>query len=213
MSNVILNDTNTKTLGQWLNFNELFNDSLICLRDPSMLTQILVNDSRVTRYYASMERTMSISDLVDLVLLRLFKASTNKPTNILTLGYRTADSYSDRLKLDSMRAGITNHYINTNISWLLSGAWKDLYAVIGDDRMLDLLLHTSMFVTVENGCLAQISGTPVFDTAGMYADPVKNERHKSREKERHAFKPAAIPIARYRLFYGRPLFYSTTKKI
>lgn len=128
MSNVILDDINTKTLGQWLDFHTLFHDSVICLRDPSILSNVLVNDSRATTTYSSMERTMPISDLIDSVLARIFKLF-RKPTNILTLGYRMADEKSDRLKLDSLRAGISNFYINTNISWFLSGVWKDLHAV------------------------------------------------------------------------------------
>lgn len=79
---------------------------------------------------------------------------------------------------------------------------------IGDERLLDLLTHTAIFVKIDNGCLAQVAGTPVSDTV---TDPAKNDKGKGRNGG--AVKPSQIAIARHRLFYGRPLFYSTKKKI
>ncbi|TIB12060.1 hypothetical protein E3P77_01177 [Wallemia ichthyophaga] len=112
-----------------------------------------------------------------------------------------ADEKSDRLKLDSLRPGISNFYINSNISWFLSPQWKFLHGVIGDDHFFDLLTSTCLFLKLENGCLAQVAGTPVF-----YDNKYKLNKPAPA-------KPSQIAIARHRLFYGRPLFYSTTNKV
>lgn len=126
MSNVILNDINTKSLRQWLNLDS----NILNIRDTSILDNVLVNDSRVPSVsrYNNLNVNMTINELIDHVHYRLFTESSGKPSNILTLGYRMANVNYDRVKLDSLRVGISNYYINTNVRWFLTTVWKDLHS-------------------------------------------------------------------------------------
>jgi len=49
---------------------------------------------------------------------------------------------------------------NTTAAVLKSGAWPRLLSRCGDDLMLHLLLHASLFASLPNACLLQLSGLP-----------------------------------------------------
>lgn len=70
--------------------------------------------------------------------------------------------------------------------------------------MIDLLSNTSLFLMLENSCLVQLAGIPVAETLKYIPDKTNKGKVK---------KPSEISISRHRIFYGRPLFYSTTKKV
>lgn len=82
------------------------------------------------------------------------------------------------------RLGITNYFVNTIITALKSPDWElllqrcpsfDPYMTtsflrkklirISIDAMLHLLLETSMFISLPNGCLCQITGVPLMNVA------------------------------------------------
>ena len=54
---------------------------------------------------------------------------------------------------------------NTTTHSLCSGPWEQLLSIIGDAAMLHLLLHTTLFQALPNGCFLQLTGPPVSKVA------------------------------------------------
>lgn len=65
--------------------------------------------------------------------------------------------------------------------------------------MIDLLLHTSLFKILDNGCLLQLNGVPLYEI--LFPDIPK-----------HRLKPSEINISRHKIFYNKPVFYSNDDK-
>lgn len=89
------------------------------------------------------------------------------------------------------RIGITNTFVNTMITALQAPEWEELlhwWAIevdpyrkfqgliidsIGIDAMLHLLTETSVFLSLPNGCLCQVTGVPiVFTTPNVQNDHI-----------------------------------------
>ncbi|KZP22726.1 hypothetical protein FIBSPDRAFT_738604, partial [Athelia psychrophila] len=60
--------------------------------------------------------------------------------------------------------GIINVYVNTLITALKAPEWETLLERLGIDVMLHLLTETSIFVSLPNQCLCQMTGDPLIHT-------------------------------------------------
>ncbi|GLB40371.1 putative telomerase reverse transcriptase [Lyophyllum shimeji] len=103
-------------------------------------------------------------EVIDRAQERIFRSKNAQ--NIITAGYRRASKEGDRGKTSMTRVGITNHFVNTIVTALQSPEWDVLLQRIGVDAMLHLLCETSIFVSLPNGCLCQMTGEPI-----IYAVP------------------------------------------
>ena len=54
---------------------------------------------------------------------------------------------------------------NTTTHSLCIGPWEQLLSIIGDAAMLHLLLHTTLWQALPNGCYLQLTGPPVSKVA------------------------------------------------
>jgi telomerase reverse transcriptase len=66
------------------------------------------------------------------------------------------------------------HHPNSTTETLKSDAWQLLLSRIGDTLMLYLLMHTSLFLPMPNGCFLQVTGRPV-----AYVRPFSSAQHRS----------------------------------
>ncbi|KAF5382158.1 hypothetical protein D9615_004408 [Tricholomella constricta] len=115
-------------------------------------------------------------EVLDRAQERIFRGSKN-PQNIITAGYRRAFRDGDRGKQGMTRVGITNYSVNTMVTALQSSAWDGLLQRIGVDTMLHLLSETSIFVSLPNGCLCQMTGDPIIYSVPKFknmTEPVKS---------------------------------------
>ncbi|KAI0043825.1 hypothetical protein FA95DRAFT_1458892, partial [Auriscalpium vulgare] len=58
---------------------------------------------------------------------------------------------------------IVNEHVNTNITALQGSQWERLLKRIGGGAMVHLLTETSIFVSLPNECLCQLTGRPVVE--------------------------------------------------
>ncbi|KAG6862537.1 hypothetical protein C0995_000085 [Termitomyces sp. Mi166 len=106
-------------------------------------------------------REVDISHVLDRVQERIFRfAGSRKPQNIVTAGYRRAFRDGGTGKQGS-RVGISNYFVNTIVTALQSPEWETLLHCIGVNPMLYLLSETSIFISLPNGCLCQMTGEPI----------------------------------------------------
>ncbi|EIW57607.1 uncharacterized protein TRAVEDRAFT_106738, partial [Trametes versicolor FP-101664 SS1] len=56
---------------------------------------------------------------------------------------------------------LTNYFVNTIITALQGPTWQTLLERIGEDAMFHLLVDTSIFVPLPNGCLCQMTGEAI----------------------------------------------------
>ncbi|KAF8455027.1 hypothetical protein BDZ91DRAFT_553762 [Kalaharituber pfeilii] len=92
--------------------------------------------------------TWSSGEIVELAIRLLFSRSkAHGPLNVLTGGF-------------SRRAGeIVSNFPNSHVNTLkTSVVWKQLLKIVRQEVMLDLLLNTSVFISVENDCYYQLIG-------------------------------------------------------
>ncbi|TFK40170.1 hypothetical protein BDQ12DRAFT_486484 [Crucibulum laeve] len=59
------------------------------------------------------------------------------------------------------RMGITNYFVNTIITALQAPEWESLLQRVGEDAMLHLLTDVSVFISLPNGSLCQMTGEPI----------------------------------------------------
>ncbi|KAF5359331.1 hypothetical protein D9756_003256 [Leucocoprinus leucothites] len=150
--------------------------------------------------------------------------------NILKAGYRMAGGST-----------IVNMNVNTVLTALLSQQWETLLRRVGIAMMLHLLMETSIFVSLPNGCLCQMTGEPFIvppgDLQSAIAENTKkflkrtasSESHeeppsKRRKLETRKFQrsrqdackiktPSLISIIRARMLYARPNYVPKSNKI
>lgn len=101
---------------------------------------------------------MYMRDIIQKAHERLFLHSRARPNNIIASGYQRA---SDNATANSTTSGVTNRFVNTIITALQAPEWETLLQRIGADAMLHLLLKTSIFVSLPNECLCQLTGEPL----------------------------------------------------
>ncbi|KAI0663882.1 hypothetical protein C8Q70DRAFT_885740, partial [Cubamyces menziesii] len=56
------------------------------------------------------------------------------------------------------RMPLTNYFVNTMVTAMQAPHWETLLQRIGEDAMLHLLVDTSLFVSLPNDCLCQMTG-------------------------------------------------------
>ncbi|KAI0359809.1 hypothetical protein OH77DRAFT_1358930, partial [Trametes cingulata] len=56
---------------------------------------------------------------------------------------------------------LTNYFVNTIVTALQAPEWEILLDRIGENVMFLLLCETSIFVSLPNGCLCQMTGDPL----------------------------------------------------
>lgn len=119
-------------------------------------------------------------EILDKAQERIFRGKNAQ--NIITAGYRRAFKDGDRGKTSMTRVGITNHFVNTIVTALQSPEWDELLQRIGVDAMLHLLSETSVFVSLPNGCLCQVTGEPIIYSAPKFKqvfEPVQIEQFRT----------------------------------
>ncbi|KAI1796871.1 hypothetical protein LXA43DRAFT_491424 [Ganoderma leucocontextum] len=103
-----------------------------------------------------------MQDVIDRAQEKLFfKARNGKPSNIITAGYRKVNQRDARGKIGASRVPLTNYFVNTMVTALQAQEWETLLQRIGEDAMFHLLTETSIFASLPNGCLCQMTGDPV----------------------------------------------------
>ncbi|KAF8554612.1 hypothetical protein OG21DRAFT_1412179, partial [Imleria badia] len=80
-----------------------------------------------------------------------------------------------------------NRFINTVVTALHGPEWELMLQRIGADAMLHLLLKTSLFVSLPNECLCQLTGEPLIFVSlppgGGFLDGGPHRRVQKRKRE------------------------------
>ncbi|BDA46320.1 probable telomerase reverse transcriptase [Coccomyxa sp. Obi] len=84
--------------------------------------------------------------------------------NVLCLGFRKKRP-SSRAAPSVGLFGTEAHHPNTTTDLLKGEPWQLLLSRIGDTLMLYLLMHTSLFLPLPNGCFLQVTGSPIAEVA------------------------------------------------
>ncbi|KAJ3089050.1 hypothetical protein HK100_007870, partial [Physocladia obscura] len=173
-----------------------------------------------------------IDHVVELLVLR-------GESNILSLGFRPLKDFGAGV---AGMHGIEAVFPNTIVSLLKTLPWQKLLKIIGPADILHLLTETSLFCSLPNNCLFQISGHPfaelpkpssAFTKEWLKCLHEKNmpQRGKKRDldkideenlpqttKRAAGFIPSkltnsSIIIPRFKIFYKRQIHSSTRKVI
>ena len=64
--------------------------------------------------------------------------------------------------------GTEAHHPNTTTDLLKGEPWQLLLSRIGDTLMLYLLMHTSLFLPLPNGCFLQVTGPPIAEVSLIF---------------------------------------------
>ncbi|KAF9565414.1 hypothetical protein CPC08DRAFT_630060 [Agrocybe pediades] len=83
------------------------------------------------------------------------------------------------------RVGITNHFLNTVITAFQAPDWEALLERIGEDAMLHLLMDTSIFIPLPNGCLCQLTGEPALFLAPSLNNALRDSAGVKQTKRPH----------------------------
>lgn len=67
--------------------------------------------------------------------------------------------------------GTEAHHMNTTTDLLKGEAWQLLLSRIGDTLMLFLLMHTSLFLPLPNGCFLQVTGESIAEVNLLLSKP------------------------------------------
>ncbi|KAF7773358.1 hypothetical protein Agabi119p4_5525 [Agaricus bisporus var. burnettii] len=164
-----------------------------------------------------------MGDAIKKAQMTLFQAGWSA-YNILKLGYR----------LSKGGHGIESVSVNTIITALLSPEWEILLQRTGITVMLHLLIDTSIFVSLPNGCLCQMTGEPLNVPRGGIHSVIEENTKKFLKRASSSLEniesgppskrrklglgkptratapilkiktPSVIPIVRVRMFYARP---------
>ncbi|KAI9572043.1 hypothetical protein HD554DRAFT_2015284, partial [Boletus coccyginus] len=113
---------------------------------------------------------------------------------------------------------IYNRFINTVVTALNGPEWELTLHRIGADAMLHLLLNTSLFISLPNECLCQLTGEPLMFASlplgsGMLHNSGPHHRVQKRKRETPQQQP---PRKRLRLIrttanYRDPSIKHSTK--
>ncbi|TPX70653.1 hypothetical protein SpCBS45565_g01623 [Spizellomyces sp. 'palustris'] len=106
------------------------------------------------------EVIFSQSEIVNSAIEKILKGCDGA-ANVLTFGYRKLSGKGGNRVTGTH--GIENFFPNTIVNYVKAPVWEMLLGRIGVRAMTDLLLNTTMFMTLQDGCYVQISGVPVTD--------------------------------------------------
>ena len=95
----------------------------------------------------------SLPDLVNHIIWILLQERSKTNRNVLSVGYELSPDTREKNKLrpcPTMKPGVVCKNINDNVSFLKSSSYaKRLHHLMGDDMMRILLLHTSLFLPID----------------------------------------------------------------
>jgi telomerase reverse transcriptase len=127
---------------------------------------------------------MYMRDVMQKAHERLFLASRARPNNIIAMGYQRAP---DNERVHTSSSGIYNRFINTVVTALHGPEWELMLQRIGADAMLHLLLNTSLFISLPNECLCQLTGEPIMFASlppgGGFLDKGPHHQVQKRKRE------------------------------
>jgi hypothetical protein len=147
-------------------------------------------------------RDESLSSLVDDVVWSLVQRRERQRRlkgdgrNQLSLGYAVASYFQSAAaqSCTNMPAGVIMMHLNTNVDFCkTSSLCRLIHRMVGDDVMRTLLMHTSMFVPVENdlsqprGNFFQLTGPPLQGMSTRNTETSTNG--KSRKRKRRSQRP------------------------
>ncbi|KAG6908673.1 hypothetical protein DXG01_003687 [Tephrocybe rancida] len=139
-----------------LNYVSLLDDAYVAYDEPIARAADLPKPP-----FGVFEPVTDMREVLDKAQERIFRSSgPKKPQNIITAGYGRAKQEGDIGK-QGTRLGIRNYFVNTIVTALQSPEWETLLRHIGVNPMLHLLSETSIFITLPNGCLCQMTGVPI----------------------------------------------------
>lgn len=111
------------------------------------------DDLTVKTNLRSVSCNEALPDLVDQIIWNLLQQCNKNNRNVLAKGYVLASEANLMGKLrpcPTMRPGVICKEVNDNISFLKTSSYaKKLHDLIGDDMMRVLLLHTRLFLPLE----------------------------------------------------------------
>jgi hypothetical protein len=164
----------------------------------------------------SIRRDESLSSLVDDVVWSLVQRRERQRRlkedgrNQLSLGYAVASYYqsSAAQSCTNMPAGVIMKHLNANVDFCkTSSLCRLIHRMVGDDVMRTLLLHTSIFVPVEEdlsqpprGNYFQLTGPPLQGTSTRSTETNdKSSRKRKRLSQRQDDPTKSAPRKRKRL--------------
>ncbi|CDO70652.1 hypothetical protein BN946_scf184756.g19 [Trametes cinnabarina] len=104
----------------------------------------------------------NMRDVIDRAQEKLFlKSKGSRPSSILTAGYRKVNQQDGRTRVGAIRVPLVNYFVNTIVTALQAPEWESLLNRIGEEAVFHLLTETSIFVSLPNGCLCQVTGDPI----------------------------------------------------
>lgn len=151
-------------------------------------TAYVASSQPPNKYFSYFPPDLDMYEIIDQAQVRLFRSKITQ--NVLTLGYRHASHAGDRGRKGMARIGITNTFLNTMITALQAPEWEELLQRIGIDAMLHLLTETSVFLSLPNGCLCQVTGVPIIfitpnvqnDHTSIFLHPCEGNGTTSKKK-------------------------------
>ncbi|TFY78051.1 hypothetical protein EWM64_g5960 [Hericium alpestre] len=184
--------------------------------------------------FSVVEPYVYMHDLIDRAQEKLLNNKV-KVKNVITEGYRLNKGEGH---IGRTRVGVSNLFVNTNITALQCPEWERLLPRIGEDAMFHLLTETCVFVPLPNDCLCQLTGEPIvshkvpFPSGSRMASILPSTESATRLDakrgshstiEERSLKrpriasdrdetrgPVEIVFSRARLFYARPSYVPHT---
>ena len=109
---------------------------------------------------ASIRNQQSLDSLVDDVVWELVQKrnkSSQTPDNVLCQGFILSEFCQNHHR---SHFPMTVQHLNPAVDYCKNN-FSDLHRAIGDDILRQMLLHTSLFLPLQNGNLWQITGVPI----------------------------------------------------
>ncbi|KAI0955894.1 hypothetical protein AcV7_006436 [Taiwanofungus camphoratus] len=155
-------------LGEILEPTETGHDYLMQEGDPLPYESLLMKsyvglnvDLKNSKRLATASPMVHMREIIDRAQERLFAKAKGRPSNVITTGYRSASRNGERGKIGMSRIALTNYFVNTIVTALQAPEWEILFGRIGEDAMFHLLTETSIFISLPNECLCQMTGEPI----------------------------------------------------
>ncbi|XP_070542582.1 telomerase reverse transcriptase-like [Ptychodera flava] len=127
----------------------------------------------------TLQQVSNQSDVILRALQQIFHKEEQKG-NILGIGFRKTYKSTEGLPVILTRRDIESNQPGVACSRFQSRPWQTLLNRVGDDIMMHLLLHTSLFMFVPPDCYVQITGIPIDNQQSAGKIKSASERRKKR---------------------------------
>ena len=174
--------------------DSIFDRTLVCVRDvvwrPSDSSWLKDREAFSQRISlttgSSIGARSSQTELIDFAVWNLFNRiyrHVHRPPHMLCHGYQRVhnprQNHGDHCAIAGI-PGLVSYYPNSNVDLLKGAAWTEILGLLGKDGdqiMLDMVLHCSLFVAVDagQGNFYQLSGKSTSITPEAYS--TNNVRH------------------------------------